>query len=96
MIEGGGIVMLTISNIITDINRHCAIYNMAESAFTYQIVFYTNEENESKKYCVDSTYEDLRQTLENIIRENITLKNTIVIAQTIIRRDRKFICTYFL
>lgn len=84
--------MFTISDIMADISRGCAVNNLNENAFLYRIVFFVNEENASKKYYVDSTYSGLRKTLEGIIRRNLSLTNTLVIAQTTILRDGKCVC----
>ena len=72
--------MYTISQIIADINRGCAIHNMNEDCFSYRIIYYVNGNGTSRKYCIDSTYDGLRKTLENIIRENISLTNSVVLA----------------
>lgn len=84
--------MFTISDILQDISRGCAANNLNEDCFSYRIVFFVNEENTSKKYCVNSSYGDLRQTLESIVRGNLSLENNLVFAQTTVLRDRKCVC----
>ncbi len=84
--------MFTISDILADISRGCAVNNLNENVFSYRIVFFVNEENASEKYYVDSAYGGLRKTLETVIRENLTLTNTLVVAQTTVLRDRKCVC----
>ena len=69
--------MYTISDILRDIDRGCTAHNMIEDRF-------------SKRY-VDTTYGNLRKALENIIRNNLTLTNTIVIAETTVLKDGKCI-----
>lgn len=84
--------MFTISNILEDIKRNCAVYNLNENAFLYRIVFFVNEESASRKYYVDAQYENLRQSLENIVRENLSLTNTLVIAQTTVLLNGRCVC----
>jgi hypothetical protein len=84
--------MYTISNIIEDIRRGCARNNLNEDCFTYRIIYYVNENGTGTKHYSDSTYNDLRRTLENIIRGNISLTNNISIAQTTIRKNERCIC----
>lgn len=83
--------MYTISHIIEDINRGCAVHNMVEDLFSYRIVYYIHEKGIGRKHCVDTTYGNLRKTLENIVRENLSLQNTVVVAQTTTRKDRECI-----
>lgn len=88
----GGDILYTISHIIEDINRGCAIHNMVEDSFLYRVVYYVNEKDTGRKHCIDTTYGNLRKSLESIIRENLSLQNTVVIAQTTIRKDGQCIC----
>lgn len=81
--------MFTISDIMADINRGCAVNNLNENAFSYRIVFFVNEDNASKKYCVDSAYGGLRKTIESIIRENLTLTDTVSVTQTTVFKGGK-------
>lgn len=81
--------MFTISDIITDIDRGCMANNMVEDKFSYRIIFFVNESKRSSKHYVDTTYGDLRGALENIIRENLSLTNSIVIAETTVLKDGK-------
>lgn len=74
--------MYTVSDIITDINRGCLANNMVEDRFSYRIVFFVNEGNHSAKYYIDTPYNGLRKALESIIRENLSLTNCVVIAET--------------
>ena len=84
--------MLTISNILQDVDKGCAIHNLNESCFSYRILFFVNEGGTGMKHHADSTYEGLRKTLESIIRENISLTNSVVIAQTTVRKNGKCVC----
>lgn len=74
--------MYTVSDIISDINRGCLANNMVEDRFSYRIVFFVNEGNRSAKYYMDTSYNGLRRALESIIRENLSLTNCVVIAET--------------
>ena len=79
--------MYTISDIIMDINRGCMANNMVEDMFSYRIVFYINENGKGTKHYTDTSYENLRQVLENIIRENLTTTNTVVLAAVTVRKN---------
>lgn len=74
--------MYTVSDIISDINRGCLANNMVEDRFSYRIVFFVNEGNRSAKYYIDTAYNGLQRALESIIRENLSLTNCVVIAET--------------
>ena len=84
--------MFTISDIIADINRGCALNNMVEDSFSYRIIYFVNEGNKSSKYYVDTTYDGLRGSLENIVREHLSLTNRVVIAQTTVLKNGKCVC----
>ena len=73
--------MHTVSNIIADIGRGCLSHNMIEDKFSYQITFFVNEGSNGTKHYIDTTYGDLRKTLENIIKGYLTVTNSVVIAQ---------------
>lgn len=74
--------MITVSDIIRDIDRGCMANNMIEDKFSYRIIFFVNEENNGSKRYTDTTYDGLRKSLENIIRSHLSLTNSIVFAQT--------------
>ena len=84
--------MYTISDIIMDINRGCAVNNMVEDCFSYRIICFVNEGNRSYKYYIDTAYDGLRGSLENFIREHLSLTNRVVIAQTTVLKDGKCVC----
>ena len=84
--------MYTISNIIADINRGCLANNMTENRFAYRIVFFVNENGKGTKHYIDTSYDGLRKTLESIIRENLSITNNIVIAETTALKNGKCIC----
>lgn len=84
--------MYTVSDIISDINRGCMANNMVEDRFSYRIVFFVNEGSHSSKYYIDTAYNGLRRALENIIRENLSLTNCVVIAETTVLKCGKCIC----
>ena len=83
--------MYTISDILRDIDRGCTSHNMIEDRFSYRIVYFVNDGNKGTKRYVDTTYGNLRKALENIIRNNLTLTNTIVVAETTVLKDGKCI-----
>ena len=84
--------MYTISDIITDINRGCTANNMVEDCFSYRIVFFVNEGNNGYKHYIDTSYSGLRKSLESIIRNHLSLTNSIVIAETTVLKNGKCIC----
>lgn len=84
--------MYTISDIIADINRGCVANNMAEERFSYRIIFFVNEGNNSSKYYMDTAYNGLRRSLESIIRENLSLSNSVIIAETTVLKHGKCVC----
>lgn len=73
--------MYTISDIVGDIDRGCLSNNMVEDRFSYRIIFFVNENGAGTKHYIDASYDDLRKSLENIIREHFSVANCIVIAQ---------------
>ena len=73
--------MHTVSNIIVDIDRGCLSHNMIEDKFSYRIIFFVNEGSKGTKHYIDTTYNDLRKTLENIIKEHLSVTNSIVVAK---------------
>ncbi len=83
--------MYTVSDIVADINRGCMANNMAEDRFSYRIIFFVNEGNDHSKYYIDTLYGSLRQSLESIIRNHISLTNSIVIAETTVLKNGKCI-----
>lgn len=83
--------MYTISTILEDIDRKCMIRNLNENAFSYRIVFFVNDKDKSTKHYIDTGYCGLRQSLENIIRENLSLTNSVTIAAITVLRNRKCI-----
>lgn len=84
--------MYTVSDIISDINRGCMANNMIEEMFSYRIIFYVNDGNIGKKHYLDTSYEDLRKSLESIVRNNLSLTNNLVIAKTTVLKNGKCVC----
>lgn len=84
--------MFTISNILEDISRGCTANNMVEDKFSYRIIFFVNEGNQGSKHYIDTVYGDLRKTLEDIIKNHLSLTNRVVIANTTVRKDGKSVC----
>lgn len=87
-----GKYMYTISNIIADINRGCMANNMVEDKFSYRIIFFVNEGNNGSKHYIDTSYGGLRKSLENIIRNHLSLTNSVVIAETTALKNGKAVC----
>ncbi len=83
--------MYTISSILMDIDRGCLANNMVENKFLYRIVYLVNESNSSFKYSIDTPYSGLREALENIIRNNLSLTNSVVISEIIVQKDEDLI-----
>lgn len=81
--------MITISNILEDINRGCATHNMVEDCFSYRIIFFVRDGNGSSKHYIDTAYNGLRETLESIVKENLSLTNSVVIAAVTVWKDGK-------
>ena len=81
--------MYTVSDIIADINRGCTANNMVEDRFSYRIVFFVNGGNSSSSHYIDTSYNGLRKALESIIRENLSLTNCVVIAETTALKNGK-------
>ena len=83
--------MITITDIIMDIQRGIAVHNMVETEFSYRGVYFVNFENGSEKHYIDTRYDGLRITLENIIRGNLSTTNTIVVAAVTTRKSGEII-----
>ena len=79
--------MYTISNIIADIDRGCLSNNMVEDRFSYRIIFFVNENGKGTKRYIDTSYDNLRKSLESIIREHLSVTNNIVIAVATTRKN---------
>lgn len=84
--------MYTVSDIITDINRGCMANNMVEDRFRYRIIYFVNEGSNGSKYYIDTAYNGLRKALENIIRKNLSLTNSVIIAETTVLKGGKCVC----
>lgn len=74
--------MYTVSDILQDIDRGCLANNMIEDRFSYRIIFFVNENGKGTKRYIDTRYDSLRKSLENIIRGHLSVTNNIVIAET--------------
>ncbi len=79
--------MYTISNVLLDVDKGILANNLNEDYFLYRIVYFINENGIGKKYYVDTLYGNLRRSLENIIRENLTTTNSIVVAAVTTLKD---------
>ena len=69
--------MITITDILEDVDRGILANNMLEDKFSYRIIFFVNEGAGSVKRYIDTPYSDLRRSLENIIRGNLSLTNRV-------------------
>lgn len=83
--------MFTITNILEDLNRGILANNLNEDYFSYRLVYFVNSEIGNKKYYVDASYGNLRVALENIIKENLTTTNCLVIAAVTTLKNGKCI-----
>lgn len=81
--------MFTVSDILVDIDCGILANNMVETCFSYRIVYFVNENGNGRKMYVNTSYENLRQSLENIIRGNLTTSNTVVISAVTTLKDGK-------
>ena len=88
--EGEG--MYTVSDIVQDISRGCVAHNMQEDRFSYRIIFFVNEDGSSSKHYIDTPYDVLRRSLENIIRGYLSVTNNLVIAETTVLKNGKSVC----
>lgn len=84
--------MYTISDIMQDIDRGCLSHNMQEDRFSYRIIFYVNENGGGTKHYADTPYDGLRKSLENIIREHLSVTNSVVITAVTVRKNGQSIC----
>lgn len=81
--------MFTVSNILVDVDCGILANNMVETCFSYRIVYFVNENGIGRKMYVNTSYENLRRSLENIIRGNLTTTNTVVISAVTTLKDGK-------
>lgn len=84
--------MFTVSDIVDDIDRGCTTNNMIEEKFSYRIIVFVRDGGRSEKHYVDSTYHNLRKSLEYIIRKYLSLTNCVMIAQTTALKDKRCVC----
>ena len=81
--------MYTISDVLQDIDRGCLANNMIEDRFSYRIIYFVNENGRGTKHYIDTSYDGLRKSLESIIRENLSVTNNIVVAETTALKNGK-------
>ena len=74
--------MITITDILQDVDRGILANNMVEDKFSYRIIFFVNEGAGSVKHYIGTPYNRLRQSLETVIRRNLSLTNRVIIAET--------------
>lgn len=87
-----GKFMYTISNILEDIDHGIMANNMVETEFSYRIIFFVKDGNRSSKHHADTAYDGLRETLEGIVRDYLSLTNSVVIAAVTVRKDGQSVC----
>lgn len=83
--------MFTISDILEDIQRKTTANNMIENCFYYRIVYFINENGKGTKHYIDTPYSGIRRSLENIIRKNLSVTNSIVVAEITALKNGKCI-----
>lgn len=81
--------MVTVSDIILDLDRGILANNMVKTCFWYRIIYFVNDGNKGTKFRVDTSYDGLRKSLENIIRGHLTTTNCIVLAAITTRKNGK-------
>ncbi len=81
--------MITLSDILGDIQRGILAHNMNEDKFTYRITYFVYEDGKSIKHCVDTSYNGLRNAMVSIIRKNLSVTNSIIISAVTVRKDGK-------
>ena len=84
--------MYTISNILADIDRGCMAHNMVENRFRYRIIYFVNEGDNGSKYYMDTDYDSLRKSLESIVRNHLSVTNSVVVAETTALKDGECVC----
>lgn len=84
--------MYTVSDIVADIGRGCTANNLNEDRFRYRIIFYVNDGDKGIKHYADTMYSGLRESLEDIIRNHLSLTNTVVVAQTTVLKGGECVC----
>lgn len=73
--------MYTVSDIIADVSRGCTANNMLEDRFQYRVIFYIQENGTETRHYIDTPYSGLRKTLENIVRNHLSVTNSVVITE---------------
>ena len=62
--------------------RGTSLPRMKKEVFSYRIIFFVNEGAGSVKHYIGTPYNRLRQSLETVIRRNLSLTNRVIIAET--------------
>ncbi len=83
--------MYTLSDIEKEISRGCIANNLIEENFRYRISYYVNTGNVGERYYIDAEYMRLKDALEWIIKDNLTLQNSVVIAGVTVLNGRRCI-----
>ena len=73
------------------IQRKTMANNMIEDCFYYRIVYFINENGKGTKHYIDTPYSGIRRSLENIIRKNLSVTNSIVVAEITALKNGKCI-----
>lgn len=73
--------MYTVSDILEDVSRGCTANNMLEDRFQYRVIFCIQENGTETMHYIDTIYSGLRKTLENIVRNHLSVTNSVVITE---------------
>lgn len=84
--------MITVTDILQDISRGCLAHNMIEDCFSYRIIFFVNENGKGEKHYIDTPYSGLRKSLESIVRNHLSLTNSVVVAETTALKNGECVC----
>lgn len=82
-----GKYMYTISDILRDVDCGILANNMIETCFSYRIIYFMNRNGKGTKHYTDTSYGDLRKALEDIIRNNLSLTDSVTVAAVTVRKN---------
>lgn len=81
--------MITVTDILQDINRGIMANNIVEDYFSYRIIFYVNDGTRGAKHYIDTSYSGLRVALESIVKDYLSPTNSVVVATITIRKSEE-------
>lgn len=79
--------MVTVSDILQDVDRGILANNMVENMFSYRVVYFINENGIGKKFYIDTLYGGLRTAMVKIIRNNLSTTNSVVVSAVTARKN---------